>query len=593
MTAQSLFLLPTVPGADMAGLVARIIAVWKRNHDRIAVLSPFSSQPDPTLGSTHAGVELAEAFADRAEVQSKLLDLHGELLDSHDAVLVVGSAGSSPLAALEFDLNSELAANLGTPALLVVDEAAEGPAIAAARARHVTVRRTLRPDEAHEKDSSLVVSGMDVDELMRQLKPGCVVVLDAGNHDVQLALAVAGFAGMATPASIVCCGPMDPEWTRLLESVFPDIHVQKSMAPRASVATALRVARGSSTLDADVAIGTQESIAMTPLRFEHLLLKRARAARQHIVLPEGAEPRVLLAASELLTRGVCRLTLLGDPEVITAKAAEVGADVSCAELINPTTSELLEQFAKRYAELRATKGVTIDQARETVTDASYFGTMMVLEGLAGGMVSGAVNTTAHTIRPALQVIKTRPGVSVVSSVVFMCLADHVLVFGDCAVNPNPTPAQLADIALSSAATAREFGIEPRVAMLSYSTGDSGAGADVDLVAEATNLVAQQDPALILDGPLQFDAAVDPEVARSKQPGSPVAGRATVLIFPDLDAGNIAYKAVQRTAGALAIGQVLQGLNKPVNDLSRGATVGDIVNTVAITAVQAGEQEQVT
>ncbi|RMB59602.1 phosphate acetyltransferase [Tessaracoccus antarcticus] len=588
MTAQSLFLLSTTSDADITGLVARITAVWGRNHKSIAVFSPFTDHPDTGLGITHAGVGLMSAFADRASTQSYLLDLHGELLGTHDAVLVVGSAGGSALAALEFDLNAELAANLGTPALLVVDEAAEAAAIAAARARHVTVRGTLRPDAAQASDSSLVVSGADVDELLRQLKPGCVVVLDAQRQDVQLALAVAGMTGRATPASIVCCGTMDPAWTRLLQSTFPGVTVENASAPRASVATALRSACGRSRLDADVAVSTQESVAMTPLRFEHLLLRRARAARQHIVLPEGDEPRILLAAAALLTRGVCRLTLLGDPLAIKAKAAELGADISCAEFINPADSEHLEQFAMRYAELRAKKGVTLEQAREKVTDVSYFGTMMVLEGLAGGMVSGAAHTTAHTIRPALEVIRTRPGVSVVSSVVFMCLADHVLVFGDCAVNPNPTPIQLADIAISSAATARDFGIEPRVAMLSYSTGQSGLGSDVDLVAEATALVAKREPGLLVDGPLQFDAAVDPGVARSKRPGSPVAGRATVLVFPDLDAGNIAYKAVQRTAGALAIGQVLQGLNKPVNDLSRGATVGDIVNTIAITAVQASE-----
>lgn len=587
MTAQSLFLMPTAPDADVSGLVARIKAVWSRNHHSIAIFSPFLDCVDPEIGGTHAGLTLSEAFADRALSQSHLLDLHGDLLDTHDAVLVVGSAGSSPLAALEFDLNAELAANLGTPALLVVEEVAEGAAIAAATARHVTVRGTLRPDAAHERDSSLVVSGADVDELLRGLKPGCIVVLDAQHLDVQLALAVAGIAGLATPASIVCCGNMDPAWTRLLGSAFPNVQIDMSTAPRASVATALRAACGSSSLDADVDVSTEETVAMTPLRFEHLLLRRARAARQHVVLPEGAEPRILLAAAALLTRGVCRLTLLGDPVVIKAKAEELGADISCAEFIDPTTSDLRERFAQKYAELRAKKGVTLEQARERVTDGSYFGTMMVLEGLAGGMVSGATHTTAHTIRPALEVIKTRPGVSVVSSVVFMCLADHVLVFGDCAVNPNPTPTQLADIAISSAATARDFGIEPRLAMLSYSTGESGSGADVDLVVEATALVAERAPDLAVDGPLQFDAAVDPDVAQTKRPGSPVAGRATVLLFPDLGAGNIAYKAVQRTAGALAIGQVLQGLNKPVNDLSRGATVGDIVNTIAITAVQAG------
>ncbi len=591
MTAQSLFLMPAAPGADIAGLIARITAVWQRNHHKIAVFFPFMENVDASLGATHAGVTLASAFADRTPTQSHLLDAHGELLDTHDAVLVVGSAGRSALASLEFDLNAELAANLGTPALLVVEEVAEEAAMAAARSRHVTLRGTLRPDAAQESDACVVVSGADVDELLRQLKPNCVVVLDAQQKDVQLALAVAGFAGRAQPASIVCCGTIDPVWEQLLQSAFPTVRIETASAPRASVATALRTACEGSTLDAKVAVSTDESIAMTPLRFEHLLLRRARAARQHIVLPEGDEPRILLAASELLTRGICRLTLLGDTSAIKAKAAELGADISCAEFADPATSELAERFAERYAELRAKKGVTIEQARERVADVSYFGTMMVLEGLAGGMVSGAAHTTAHTIRPALEVIKTKPGVSVVSSVVFMCLADHVLVFGDCAVNPNPTPSQLADIAISSAATARDFGIEPRVAMLSYSTGESGSGTDVDLVAEATSLVAQREPRLPVDGPLQFDAAVNPEVARGKRPDSPVAGRATVLLFPDLDAGNIAYKAVQRTAGALAIGQVLQGLNKPINDLSRGATFGDIVNTIAITAVQAREQAQ--
>ncbi|HMS37619.1 MAG TPA: phosphate acetyltransferase, partial [Arachnia sp.] len=251
------------------------------------------------------------------------------------------------------------------------------------------------------------------------------------------------------------------------------------------------------------------------------------------------------------------------------------------------TSDLRDRFAARYAELRAKKGVTLEQARERVADVSYFGTMMVLEGLADGMVSGAVNTTAHTIRPALEVIKTRPGISVVSSVFLMCLADRVLVFGDCAVNPNPTPEQVAEIAIASAATARQFGIEPRVAMLSYSTGSSGAGPDVEQTIEATRLVRERAPQLAVDGPLQYDAAVDPDVARTKMPDSPVAGKATVLIFPDLQTGNNTYKAVQRSSGALAIGPVLQGLNKPVNDLSRGALVSDIINTVAITAIQAG------
>lgn len=572
----------------MAGLVARVRAVWERTHSSIAVFHPFEDSIDAIPMATHPGVRLADAFADRTRIQSYLLDLHGELLDNHDAVLVVGSCGKSPLAPLEFDLNAELAANLGTPALLAVEEEAKDAAIAAAQARHVTVRGTLPPNATQQGSPTAVVSGADVDELLRQLRPDCVVVLDAKHDDVHLALAVAGFAGRARPASIVCCGEMDPTRTQLLREAFPDVEVHSSPLTRPSVATALRQAYRTSGQDDEVLFGGNEPVAMTPLRFEHQLLRRARAARQHIVLPEGDEPRILLAAAALLSRGVCRLTLLGDPTAIKRKAVEIGADISCAEFIDPSTSELLEPFAQRYTELRAKKGATIELARETMIDTSYFGTMMVLEGLAGGMVSGASHTTAHTIRPALQLIRTKPGVSVVSSVVFMCLADHVLVFGDCAVNPAPTPSQLADIAISSAATARDFGMEPRVAMLSYSTGESGSGADVEHVREATALVVERAPELLVDGPLQFDAAVNPEVASSKRPDSSVAGRATVLVFPDLDAGNIAYKAVQRLASALAVGQILQGLNKPINDLSRGATVGDIVNTVAITAVQAGE-----
>ncbi len=324
----------------------------------------------------------------------------------------------------------------------------------------------------------------------------------------------------------------------------------------------------------------------TPLMFEHDLLERARAADRHIVLPEGTDGRIIQAADLLLRRGICRLTLLGEPSRITAKAAELGADLSAATLIEPTTSDLLPRFAGEYAELRKHKKVPYDQALDHCSDVSYFGTMMVLDGLADGMVSGAAHTTAHTIRPALEVIKTTPDVSVVSSVFFMCLSDTVLVYGDCAVNPDPSAEQLADIAISSAATAREFGIEPRVAMLSYSTGASGSGADVDKVRAATELVRQRAPQLSVEGPIQYDAAVDPVVAQTKLQGSAVAGQATVLIFPDLNTGNNTYKAVQRSAGAVAIGPVLQGLRKPINDLSRGALVGDIVNTVAITAIQA-------
>jgi phosphate acetyltransferase len=328
------------------------------------------------------------------------------------------------------------------------------------------------------------------------------------------------------------------------------------------------------------------SDAVTPLMFEHTLLDRARSERRHIVLPEGTDERILRAAETLLRRRVADLTLLGDEGEIRGTAAQLGVDISGARLLSPSDEELHARFAQEYAERRAHKGVTIDQARDVVSDVSYFGTMMVALGLADGMVSGAAHTTAETIRPSFELIKTRPEVLIVSSVFFMCLADRVLVYGDCAVNPDPTAEQLADIAVSSAATAARFGVEPRVAMLSYSTGESGAGADVERVREATELVRARSPELSVEGPIQYDAAVDASVARAKLPGSTVAGRATVFIFPDLNTGNNTYKAVQRSAGAVAVGPVLQGLRKPVNDLSRGATVADIVNTVAITAIQA-------
>jgi phosphate acetyltransferase len=308
--------------------------------------------------------------------------------------------------------------------------------------------------------------------------------------------------------------------------------------------------------------------------------------RKHIVLPEGEDERILRAADILLRRGVADLTLLGDPVTVSRKAAEVGADVSGAQILSPYDSKLVEEFARVYAERRAHRGVELDEARTIVTDVSYFGTMMVELGRADGMVSGAAHTTAHTIRPALEIVRTVPGVSVVSSVFFMCLQHQVLVYGDCAVVPDPTAEQLADIAIASAGTAAAFGVEPRVAMLSYSTGSSGSGSDVEKVDRATRLVRQRAPELPVEGPIQYDAAIDTAVARTKLPDSKVAGHATVFVFPDLNTGNNTYKAVQRSAGAVAVGPVLQGLRKPVNDLSRGATVRDIVNTVAITAIQA-------
>ena len=331
-----------------------------------------------------------------------------------------------------------------------------------------------------------------------------------------------------------------------------------------------------------------KSAVVTPKMFQYMLLKRAQEQKKHIVLPEGDDERIIRAASRLLAVGVVDITLLGAPAKIKAKAKKLGVplDLKRIQIIQPLKSPYFMEYATTLYELRKHKNVNMDMAKDMMADVSYFGTMMIYKGHADGMVSGAVHTTQHTIRPALQFIKTKPDVAVVSSIFFMCLKDRVSVFGDCAINPNPNAAQLASIAIDSAASAKSFGIEPRVAMLSYSSGTSGKGEDVDRVREATSIVKEKEPTLKVEGPIQYDAAVDLKVGQSKLPDSAVAGQATVLIFPDLNTGNNTYKAVQRETGALAIGPMLQGLNKPVNDLSRGCTVNDIYNTVIITAIQA-------
>lgn len=458
--------------------------------------------------------------------------------------------------------------------------------------------------------TGLVVAAMTMPHVLDRLIDGGVVIVPGDREDVVLGVLLA-HRSKTFPAlsGIVLNGgfPLPPQVERLIEGLDVVLPIIATEGGTMTTATRLGAARGRLTpestrkleaavamvergLDAEALLGpvtTAGGDVVTPLMFEHRLVDDARAAGAHVVLPEGGEDRILLAADTVLSRGIAKLTLLGHEESIRASAARLGVDISGASVIDPGSSSLREGFASDYAALRAHKGVTLEQARDRVVDPSYFGTMMVHQGLADGMVSGCITTTAHTIRPALEIVRTAPEVSVVSSVFLMCLADRVLVYGDCAVNPDPTAEQLADIAISSAGTAQRFGIEPRVAMLSYSTGESGSGADVDKVRAATALVHERAPDLLVEGPIQYDAAVDPHVAASKLSDSPVAGRATVLVFPDLNTGNNTYKAVQRSASAVAIGPVLQGLNRPVNDLSRGALVRDIVNTIAITAIQAG------
>ncbi len=455
-----------------------------------------------------------------------------------------------------------------------------------------------------------IIGAMQVPNFLNHLKPNVLIVTPADRGDIivcalqaNLSASYPRVAGLVLTAGT---GP-DAPIVRLLEGL-PDA-VPILAVPTGTFETATRVGAIRSRLTPDnpkkiqLAISTFERhvdvgalqaklvsfqpVGLTPHMFQYRLLQWAKRARRHIVLPEGNDDRILRAAAQLLQQDVVDLTVLGDPVEVAASAKRLGLSLPAGHLriVDPVKSAQYADYVDTFYELRKDKGVNHDMARDLLRDVSYFGSMMVYKGDADGMVSGAAHTTQHTIRPALQFIKTKPGVSVVSSVFFMCLPDRVAVFGDCAVNPNPTAEQLAEIAISSADSSRAFGIEPRVAMLSYSSGTSGAGADVEKVRRATALVREKRPDLKVEGPIQYDAAVDPLVGRQKLPDSEVAGQASVFIFPDLNTGNNTYKAVQRETGALAIGPVLQGLNKPVNDLSRGCTVDDVFNTVVITAIQ--------
>lgn len=465
------------------------------------------------------------------------------------------------------------------------------------------------PELLNRESLGVVVAAMGMNNVLPRLIEGAVVVVPADRTEVLLAVLMANESGtFPSVAGIVLNGGFElPEpIDRLIEgirSTLPIIRTELGSYDTAVRITQIRprlaadsqrkldTARAlfEESVDAVELLGlldVERTPVVTPLMFEFGLIERARSDRRRIVLPEGGDDRILRAAATVLSRGVADITILGEEIEVRSRAIGLGLDIQKAAVLSSFDDVLRVKFSEEYHRLREHKGVTLDRARDTVTDPSYFGTLMVQLGLADGMVSGAAHTTAHTVRPAFEIIKTKQGVSVVSSVFLMALADRVLVYGDCAVIPDPTAEQLADIAVSATATARQFGIEPRIAMLSYSTGASGTGADVDKVRKATAMVRERIPDVPIDGPIQYDAAADVAVARAKLPDSQVAGRATVFIFPDLNTGNNTYKAVQRSAGAVAIGPILQGLRLPVNDLSRGATVQDIVNTIAITAIQA-------
>ncbi|MFF1819305.1 phosphate acetyltransferase [Kribbella sp. NPDC058245] len=686
--ASSVYVASVEGSTGKSTVALGVLQQLSRRVERVAVFRPIV-RPDTTMHggrdyvldllTAHDAVDLTyeeclgvtydAVHADPDAALSAIVQRYHEVAERADAVLVVGSDYTDVGTPTEFAFNAKIAANLGTPVLLVLNGFGRTPhdlraiadmAAGELRANHGTlaavVANRVTPDGLTEavnaltgtgvpafalpeelvlsqptvadllpavdgrllsgdpalltrEVTGLVVAGMTMPNVLDRLSDGVAVVTAGDRPEVVLGVLMA-HASLNFPqiSAVVLNGgfTLPSQVQRLIDGLGVTLPILDTDFDTQAASAALTAVRGrlakNSPRKIDAALALFErnvdsnalldqlevarSSAVTPLMFEHQLIDEAVAHRKNIVLPEGEEERILRAADTLLRRGITDLTLLGNPVVISAKAAALGVDVTAARLIDPEHDPMAEHLAAELHRLREHRGVDLERARELVRDVSYFGTMMVQLGLADGMVSGAVHTTAHTIRPALEVVKTVPGVSVVSSVFFMCLQNQVLVYGDCAVNPDPTAEQLADIALSSAATAVAFGIEPRVAMLSYSTGASGTGDDVEKVLKATSIVRDRAPDLLIEGPIQYDAAIDAAVARTKLPGSPVAGRATVFIFPDLNTGNNTYKAVQRSANAVAVGPVLQGLRKPVNDLSRGATVRDIVNTVAITAVQA-------
>jgi phosphate acetyltransferase len=605
------------------------------------------------------------------ELQERVFEAYKELEPHFEVIVCEGTDFAGALPALDFDLNAELANQLGSPVLVVVKGSSVGGIASAVRVARaslahrgcslfgVVVNRVpagmLADMRAHSvsydrnepmyvlsenpalgyptmaqvanelgadilagEDGRLQrevrdvrVAAMTVEHFIEDLADGTLVLVPGDRGDIILASLAGGlFSSLPTVAGLVLTAGYSP--APAISSLLEEAPFAVLQVPTRTYAAATAVHGISATITLEdepkiaTALGVFEAgvdprelaerIALprpetkTPMMFQYELLEMAKARPRRIVLPEGDDERVLRAADILLRREAIELTILGRPQEVRGSAAALGLALDGAEVVDPLTAPERSEYAATYQELRKHKGMTAELALDALADGTYFGTAMVYAGAADGMVSGAAHTTADTIRPAFEIIRASPGVSVVSSVFFMCLADRVLVYGDCAVNPSPDAEQLADIAISSARTADQFGIATRIAMLSYSTGESGRGERVDAVRRATALVREREPELMVEGPIQYDAAVDAHVAQLKLPESEVAGRATVFVFPDLDTGNVAYKAVQRSAGALAIGPVLQGLRKPINDLSRGCTVPDIVNTVAITAIQAGQQQ---
>jgi len=616
------------------------------------------------------------ALGKQEELLEGIFNKYTEIKKHHDFVFCEGTDFEGSTSAFEFDINAEIANNLGCPVLLVanahqktVDETLRAIIMSLEslfdKGCNVVATVINRTDSENEEEMrnrlgkntlsskqlvytipndeslgnptvgeiacildaevlygeehlnrhvySFTVAAMRLHNLLNRIKYGTLIITPGDRSDVIVAC-LAAVSSMSIPniSGILLTGDLKPEEPicRLIEGfsiILPilsvkddtfqaaravdNVHMGISPEDNRKINRALEVfEKNVNVEELGERIIETETTVVTPKMFEYKLLQKAKPHKQHIVLPEGEDERILQASEILLRRDIVDLTLLGSADKIRKNISRLGLHMEGVNIIEPKKADIINDYIETYYNLRKYKGITMDNARDIIEDVSFFGTMMIYKGHANGMVSGAAHTTGDTIRPAFQIIRTKPGCSIVSSVIFMCLADRVLVYGDCAINPNPNATELAEIAISSAQTAKTFGVDPIVAILSYSTGESGKGADVDIVREATKIAKERAkefyPGLKLEGPIQYDAAVDLAVAKTKMPKSEVAGKATVLIFPDLNTGNNTYKAVQRSAGAVAIGPVLQGLNNPVNDLSRGCTVTDIVNTVAITAIQA-------
>jgi len=651
-------------------------AQGKKDHDINLILSQFylNMRYEDTFVYTLDQARDMINQGKNAVLLENVLNKFKELEASYDFILCEGTDFFGTDATFEFDINAEIAANLGCPVILVanghgksaanlvastqiavdsfsekgldifativnrVDPGIEQTVLDGLTCKYIggqdclayaipeepTLGQPTVGDVAKWLDAKIlygqnqldtpiedyIVAAMQVGNFLDYITKGSLVITPGDRADVILGCYASRLSNAYQDvAGIVLTGGLEPPtsikklvegWTGVpvpvllaeahtykIARILMELYGRIEADDNKKIATALGTfERHVNSDDFRQRLETRRSSKITPKMFEYSLLDKAKHKKQHIVLPEGSSNRILQAADILLRRGVADITILGKDAEVRTLISQLGLNLSGAQIIEPAASEHYEAYWKAYFEMRKAKGITEEIARDQMLSPTYFGTMMVQMGHADGMVSGSITTTQETIRPALQIIKTKPGMTIVSSIFLMCLSDRVLAFGDCAVNPNPNAQQLAEIAIQSAHTAQAFGIEPRIAMLSYSTGTSGSGADVDKVREAASLAHEMAPELLLEGPLQYDAAIDPQVAALKMPGSNVAGKATVFIFPDLNAGNNTYKAVQRAAQAVAIGPVLQGLNKPVNDLSRGATVEDIVNTVAITAIQA-------